>query len=169
MLRFGNPAVKVVLFLVVLTCLMSLAPPLTAQAGDDGAQAAEEVATRFLQLFAEKDLDAVDALFAPAALVQRARLTDELPELAAFGAREWADDARQGIASVEDFKIEVLDVTSLSFGEGITVSVLFRATGRVGESTFFINNGVDTFSLVEMEGDWRIVLYNSMEKLEFGG
>lgn len=159
-----------------LTGLLSaLGAPVSSVAADEGdtkmaeTQTAEELATHFLEIFAQKDIDTVSTMFAPGALVQRARLSDGPPELVSFEAQAWAEDARQGIASVEDFKIEVLDVVSASFGEGITVSVQFRATGRVGENTFFINNGVDSFSFIQMGGEWKIALYNSMEKLEIGG
>ena len=158
--------ISVILLFAVVACLGLHGSPLAA---DEGIAAAEKVATDFLEVFAQKDIDTVAALFAPGALVQRARLTEGAPEVASFDAQEWAEDARNGIAGVEDFKMEILDVASASFGEGVTVSVQFRATGRVGENTFFINNGVDSFSMIRIDGEWRIILYNSMEKLEFGG
>jgi len=165
MLHSCRLSVSLALVLTVASVAL-LGAPLAA---DEGNKDAEQVATRFLEVFAQKDIDTVSALFAPGALVQRARLTEEGPELARFGAQEWAEDARNGIAGVQDFRIEILDVASASFGEGVTVSVQFRATGRVGETASFINNGVDSFSLTRIDGEWRILLYNSMEKLEFGG
>jgi len=128
----------------------------------------EQWARHFMELFEAQDLDTIATLFAPGALVQRARLGGEAPEFAHFAAAAWVADTREGIAAVEDFKMEVLEVTSLGFGEGTTVCVRFRATGRVGENRFFINNGVDSFSFSQMGGEWKIVLYNSMEKLELG-
>lgn len=163
----SRPLASVVLLFAVVASVGLPGSPLAA---DEDSEAAEKLATHFLEVFAQKDIDTVAALFAPGALVQRARLTEgAAPDLAKFDAQEWAEDARSGIAGVEDFKMEILDVASASFGDGITVSVQFRATGRVGEDTFFINNGVDSFSMTRIDGEWRIILYNSMEKLEFGG
>jgi len=162
-----RPHLQLFLLLAVATALVCVGFPAAADSAATGSP--EEVATRFLKAFEQKDIDTVVSLFAPGALVQRARLTEAAPELAHFGAQEWAEDAKSGIAGVQDFKIEVLEISSLSFDEGTTVSVRFRATGRVGENSFFINHGVDSFSLTRIEGEWRVLLYNSMEKLEFGG
>ena len=125
------------------------------------------VAEEFMRAFAAKDLDAVIEMFAPGALVQRARLGDAAPEVAHFEAVQWAEQAGRGIGAVQDFRIEILETSTLTFGEGATVSVRFRATGKVGEQASFINDGVDTFSLVRDGDGWKIVLYNSMEKLRF--
>ena len=157
-----------VFVLIPLVCMVLMLSGVSSPALAEGSSSPAEVATLFLKKFEQKDIDAVVALFAPGALVQRARLAANGPDIANFAADEWARSSKEGIAGIEDFKIEVLETSEVSFGEGTTVSVRFRATGRVGQ-TYFINNGVDTFSLSQQEGAWRILLYNSMEKLEFGG
>lgn len=133
------------------------------------ATAPADVATLFFSAFADKDIDTVLSLFAPGALVQRARLESEGPhDLAQFGAAEWAESARAGIAGIRNFHIEILEIVPVEFGSGVTVSVRFRATGQVGENVSFTNDGVDSLSMIPVDGTWRILLYNSMEKLEIG-
>ncbi|MEE8587564.1 MAG: nuclear transport factor 2 family protein [Acidobacteriota bacterium] len=155
------------------TMLLALAAG-AALGGSTAGKAAQpkspvEVAVQFLQSFADKDMETVRSLFAPGALVQRARLSGQggPPELASFQAGPWADESERGVAQVQDFKIEVLETNQIGFGEGQTVSLRFRATGKVGNGMAFVNNGVDTFSLVQVEGAWRILLYNSIEQFQF--
>lgn len=161
------------LFCVLVAAVSAPSGPLLSAAEvEDAAVAAAspaDVAKQFFSAFTAKDIDTVLALFAPGALVQRARLESEgLPDLAQFGAPEWAESARAGIADIRNFQMEILEVAAVEFGPGVTVSVRFRATGQVGENISFVNNGVDSFSMIRIEGAWRIVLYNSMEKLEVG-
>lgn len=128
-----------------------------------------QVATHFLHSFAANDLETVQSLFAPGALVQRARLSPQGgdPELASFQAQPWAEESVRGASSVKDFKIEVLETEETSFGEGVTVNVRFQATGEVGNGMAFVNDGVDSFSMVQIDGSWRILLYNSFERFKW--
>lgn len=141
-------------------------------AGDTGPpeEVAVSLARDFLSAFAAKDLDRVASMFAPTAHVQRARVATEPPELAQFAtATDWLAEAGRGIQSVRDFEIEVLETSALAFDGGVNVAVRFRATGSVGEGVRFVNDGVDTFSMARADGAWRIVLYNSFEKLRVVG
>lgn len=147
------------LFLAALG--MSALPVAADPVGETGA-----IAREFLQSFCAKDMKKVASYFAPGARVQRARLEGTTPVVETFDAAAWIAEAGPSIADLQDFKIEVLEHAGLDFGEGVTVSVRFRATGAVGGGTF-VNNGVDTFSFAKIDGAWRIVLYNSYEKLVF--
>lgn len=154
---------------VALACGLLLAVLPVSAAPDDAEAASAGLAREFMAAFAAKDMERVGAMFAPNAVVQRARLGDGEPELVQLEVADWLVEAADGIDGVQDFRIEVLDSASLAFDDGVTVSVRFRATGSVGEGMSFVNDGVDTFSLVSVGGAWRIVLYNSFEKLRFAG
>ena len=160
------PLVALRLAVVAGARLLAGAPPAAAE--DVAADAPAALAREFMAAFAAKDLERVGAMFAPDAVVQRARLGGETPEVVQFQAADWLAEAGEGIGGVRDFRIEVLDTESVAFDGGVTVSVQFRATGSVGEGGF-VNDGVDTFSLVPAGDGWRILLYNSFEKLRFAG
>ncbi|MCP4661902.1 MAG: nuclear transport factor 2 family protein [bacterium] len=151
----------------ILIGVLATAGVLGAAESQPPAVSPSEVAEKFLKAFERKDIDAVVSLFAPGALVQRARVTETEPEFAHFGVEEWAAGAQQGIAGIHDFKIEIIETKAVGFGEGTTVSVHSRATGQVGENTFVVNDAVDSFSMTHVDGEWRILLYNSVEKLVF--
>lgn len=148
--------------MVFLAVLGMTAVPATADPVGETATIARE----FLESFCAKDMKKVATYFAPGARVQRARLEGTTPVVETFDAAAWIAEAGPSIADLQDFKIEVIEHAGLDFGEGATVSVRFRATGAVGGGSF-VNNGVDTFSFAKIDGVWRIVLYNSYEKLIF--
>lgn len=150
----------------VLVVGLGLAPASSAGAEAADPAALEATAEEFLAAFAEKNLDRVDDLLAEGALIQRARLESDGPELVTFTAAEWLAESGPAIAGIEEFRIEPLSTTVLDFGAGATVSVRFRATGRVGGG-HFVNEGVDTFSFAQVDGAWKIVLYQSLEQLVF--
>lgn len=164
----GARALSRVLASAALLALL-VAPAAGAETADAPGEP-EALARSFLEHFQQKDFDTLRGLFAPGALVQAARLgNDAEMRVVPFTVDSWTADASNGISAVRNFEMKILDVSSLGFDGGVTVSVRFQATGEVGESIRFVNNGVDSFSFIQHEGEWKIILYNSIEKLVFGG
>jgi hypothetical protein len=125
------------------------------------------VAERFMGSFSEKDMSTVRSLFASEAVVSRVRFgADGKAETAQLTAQDWADEAQSSIADVEDFRIEVLETSTVTFDQFATVSVRFRATGSAGPYSF-LNNGIDTFAMTRTQGAWQIHQYSSFETLTF--
>lgn len=158
-------------WIVSMILLMGTFGMTALPAAADPVDETVKIAREFLQVFCAKDMTKVATYFAPGARVQRARLEGATPVVETFDAAAWVAEAGPSIADLQDFKIEILEDSGLDFGEGTTVegttvSVRFRATGAVGGGSF-VNNGVDTFSFAKIDGAWRIVLYNSYEKLIF--
>jgi len=166
--ELGRPIARKFLMFSLLLLLVIPGGGAAAESPEVDGSVKDAIASAeaFLQAFTTKDMEKVGAFFAPGAVVQRARLGEAAPEIASFGVAEWLAEAGESIDSVEDFRIEPLGSTGLSFGAGVTVSIHFRATGSVPGGTF-TNDGVDSFSFAEIDGSWKIVLYNSMEKLTF--
>lgn len=144
-----------------------LAAPMAAQAPPVAPGAPAAVAQRFLQAFEKKDFQAIRALFAPGAVVSTVNLERNGPPTVAYKTLdEWIVQAEKELAPVTFTRVETLDTSALSFDQGATVSVRFRATGKAGNASF-TNNGIDTYSLTLVDGDWRILRYGTFELLEF--
>ncbi|HYH44347.1 MAG TPA: nuclear transport factor 2 family protein [Thermoanaerobaculia bacterium] len=125
-----------------------------------------DIATRFLRAFEKKDFKAVGSLFAPGALTSAVNLSlNGPPQLAQVTAAQWVQEAEKGLAQLGDIKIDVLDVKTLEFEQAATVSARFRSTGTVGGKAF-TNNGIDTYSMVRVDGAWKILHYTFIELLE---
>lgn len=145
----------------------ALAAPAAAQAPAAAPGAPGAVATRFLQAFEKKDFRAIRALFAPGAVVSTVNLERNGPPTVAYKTvDEWIAQAEKELAPVTFTKVETLETSALGFDQGATVSVRFRATGKAGNASF-TNNGIDTYSLTLVDGDWRILRYGTFELLEF--
>lgn len=148
----------------------ALAVPVAARAAEAPAAAPATptaTATRFLQAFEKKDFQAIRALFAPGAVVSTVNLErNGKPTVAYKTVDEWIAQTEKELAPVTFTGVETLDTSALSFDQGATVSVRFRATGKAGNASF-TNNGIDTYSLTLVDGDWRILRYGTFELLEF--
>ncbi|MEM9555158.1 MAG: nuclear transport factor 2 family protein [Acidobacteriota bacterium] len=149
--------------------LFALSAWTTPIAADDAVdrQALIAEAEGFLAAFQAKDMERVGSYFAPGARVQRARLAaGGAPTIESFDAPTWLAGAGASIAGIQGFEIRTLDTAVADFGAGATVTIHFRATGDVGVGRF-VNDGVDSFSFAQVDGAWKVLLYNSMEKLTF--
>ena len=146
-----------------------LAAALAVPAGAEMAQpdSPSEIATQFLRAFEKKDFKTVGSLFAPGAMTSAVNLSrNGPPELAYVPAPEWVKEAEQGLAQIDTIKLDVLDVKTLEFEQAATVSVRFQAAGKAGDKSF-TNNGIDTYSMVRVDGAWKILHYTFIELLEF--
>jgi hypothetical protein len=121
------------------------------------------VARRFMSAFERKDFQALRTVFAPNATVASALISTSGPhQLAYQSLDDWIKEAEEQLAAVEDFKVEPKEESVLQFESGATVSVRFHITGRVGKSAF-VNDGVDTYAMVRVDGAWRILRYSYIE------
>ena len=153
--------------LVLAAALAAPAMPVEAAEAAKAPAAPAAVATRFLQAFEKKDFQAIRALFAPGAVVSTVNLErNGAPTVAYKTVDEWIAQTEKDLAPVTITGIETLDTSALSFDQGATVSVRFRATGKAGNASF-TNNGIDTYSLTLVDGDGRILRYGTFELLEF--
>lgn len=126
----------------------------------------EAVARLFFAAFERKDFTTLRSLFLPEAVVSRVRVTAAGgTEAVQLSAGDWAAAAEADLTPVEELAIDLLEVRSLTFAEGASVSVLFQATGHAGGRAF-VNDGVDTFGLIPVKGSWRIAQYASFEALK---
>lgn len=152
--------------LTLAAALVALAFAQSVHAGDPAREPAE-VATRFLRAFEKKDFQTLRTLFAPGAVVSTVNLAHDGPPAVAYKTvDEWLEQAQKELAPVTSIQLEMLDTSALSFDQGATVSVRFRATGKAGDQSF-TNNGIDTYSLTRIDGTWRILRYGTFELLEF--
>ncbi|MEM8932396.1 MAG: nuclear transport factor 2 family protein [Acidobacteriota bacterium] len=164
-----RPSTRRIVIFSIAALILCSASTASAQRDSDAGSGLVEATARaeaFFRAFTAKDMERVESFFAPDARVQRARLGDGAAEIEAFDLATWLAEAGPSIAPLRDFAIEVLGRSGASFGDGVTVSLHFRATGAVGGGTF-TNDGVDTFSFVNVDGVWKIALYQSIEKLVF--
>lgn len=145
-------------------------PLFAADAADAAEKAGGEpadVAARFLQAFGKKDFQTLRTLFAPGAVVSTVNLARSgAPTVAYKTAEEWLEQTQKELAPITSIELKTLDTSALSFDQGATVSVRFRATGKAGESSF-TNDGIDTYSMTRVDGAWRILRYGTFELLEF--
>lgn len=136
-----------------------------AESSQDAAGPAA-VARQFLRAFEKKDWAAVRTLFAPEAVVSTVMLAREGgPTVAYLTAEQWLAQTEKEMAPVTFVALDLIDTSVLSFDQGATVSVRFRSTGKIGERSF-TNNGIDTYSLTQSGGTWRILRYGTFELLE---
>lgn len=156
---------------LLLSLVLVGAPhPLPAQDADVGeltdVEETSALAEDFLRAFAARDFERVRAILAPEARIQWAWLGGEAPQIESFEVDEWLARVTESTAPLDDFQVEILGSNALAFDDGVSVSVRFRMLGAVGGGRF-VNDGVDTLSFAQIEGQWRIVLSNSIEKLVF--
>jgi hypothetical protein len=142
----------------------ALAIPAGAETAKPGSPA--DVANQFLRAFEKKDWKTVGSLFAPGARTSAVNLSrNGAPELASMTAEEWLKGTEQGLAPMESIKLEVLDVKTLEFEEAASVSARFQSKGTFGGKPF-TNNGIDTYSMVRVDGAWKILHYTYFERLD---
>ncbi len=126
-----------------------------------------EVATRFLRAFEKKDFQAVGSLFAPEAMTSAVNLSrNGPPDLAYVTAAQWVQEAEKELAQIDTIKLEILDVKTLEFEQAAIVAARFHASGKAGNKSF-TNDGIDTYSMVRVDGAWKILHYTFIELLEF--
>jgi hypothetical protein len=148
--------------LTVAAVLLAAVPVLAAPAADTPA----DVATRFLQAFEKKDFQTIRGLFAPGAAVSTAELSrTEAPKMVYRTAEEWLTFTEKQMAPVKFSGFKILDTSTIAFDQGASVSVHFRSQGTFGDFAF-VNEGVDTYALTQVDGAWRILRYGTFERLE---
>lgn len=149
--------------LVVLTLVCLLRPLPAGAAGETPLEAA----TRFARAFESQDFATVRALFAPGAFVSRVELgKDGTPGFHRFSAEAWTADAERNHAYLKDVRLEILDSATQTLEQGAVVNLRYRFSGKAG-SRSFVSNGIDTYSLIRMDGAWRVLQYDYFEKLDF--
>lgn len=148
--------------LTVAVLLSATVPVLAAPAADTPA----DVAARFLQAFEKKDFQTIRGLFAPGASVSTAELSrTEAPKMVYRTAEEWLAFTEKQMAPVTFTGFKVFETSTVAFDQGATVSVHFRSQGTFGNFGF-VNEGVDTYSLIQVDGAWRILRYGTFERLD---
>jgi hypothetical protein len=142
--------------------------PALAQETQEAKGGPTEVAHQFMRAFEKKDWAALRTFFAPNAVVSTVNLAREgAPTVAYLTAEQWVAQAEKEMAPVTAISLSLLDTSVLSFDQGATVSVRFRSTGKLGEKQSFTNNGIDTYSMTQVGGAWRILRYGTFELLDF--
>jgi hypothetical protein len=132
---------------------------------DDGPAA---VAHQFLSAFEKKDWATLRTLFAPNAVVSTINLTRKGgPTVGYLPAEQWVAQAEKELAPVTEIALTPADTSVLRFDRGTTVSVRFHSAGKVGTQASFTNDGIDTYSMIQVGGVWRILRYGTFELLEF--
>jgi hypothetical protein len=138
-----------------------------APASPAGEETPLAVATRFARAFEKQDFAVVRALFAPDAMVSRVALSrDGEPRFYRFSSTAWLEDAERNHVHLRDVRLEILDSATQSLEQGAVVSMRYRFSGRAGNRSF-VSDGIDTYSLVRMNGSWRVLQYSYIEKIEF--
>jgi len=151
--------------MIVAVVLGVAGMPAAARAGETASGPAE-VAHQFLRAFEKKDWATVRSLFAPNAVVSTVDLAKEgAPTVGYLPVDQWIAQTEKELAPVTAIQIDLLDTSTLSFDQGATVSVRFRSHGKAGERSF-TNNGIDTYSMAQVGGAWRILRYGTFELLE---
>lgn len=152
----------------VLVLLLVLPVGLAPVRAEDPEETPVAVAKRFLRAFEQKDFQAIRTLFAPNAVVASTLLSASgRHELDYKPLEDWIKEAEQEVAQIQDFKIEPLEDSVLSFATGAAVSIRFHSSGRVGKTTF-VTEGVDTYAMVRVDGAWRILRYSYIEQMKIG-
>lgn len=134
----------------------------------EAEQSPTAVAHQFLRAFEKKDWATLRTLFAPNAVVSTVNLAREgAPAVDYVTAAEWMTRTEAELAPVTEIAITLLDTSVLSFDQGAIVAVRFRSAGKLGDKASFTNDGIDTYSLTQLDGAWRILRYGTFELLEF--
>jgi hypothetical protein len=144
-----------------------LATPAEFQGSAAGKEAPLAVATRFARAFESQDFTTVRALFAPDAMVSRVALSQKNePSFSNFTAKAWTDDAERNHVYLRDVRLEILESSTQKLEWGAVVSLRYRFSGKAGPRSF-VSNGIDTYSLVPVDGSWRVLHYGYIERIEF--
>lgn len=155
------------LVLGFLLCAVSAEYAVAASASPGREETPLAAATRFARAFEKKDFAAVRALFTPDAMVSRVALSrDSKPRFYRFGSKEWVDDAERNHVYLRDVRLEILDSATETLEQGAVVSMRYRFSGKAGNRSF-ISEGIDTYSLIRLDGSWRVLQYFYIEKIEF--
>lgn len=154
----------------VLSCpsIIVVAAFLVCLPGLAGAQdaAPAEIAVRFLRAFEQKDFATVRLLLTDDATIVRTVLSrTAAPEVRQFSARAWADEAERTHAYLRDLQLDLLETAESRIDQGAVVSLRYRFTGKAG-NTPFVSDGIDTYSMIPVQGQWRILQYSYIERLE---
>lgn len=150
------------LALTFAAVLLSAGPILAAPPGDGPA----DVAHRFLRAFETKDFQTIRGLFAPGAAVTTAELSRGEPaKLVSRTAEDWLAFTEKQMKPVTFSDFKVIETSTVAFDAGAMVSVHFRSQGSFGDFRF-VNDGVDTYALVQVDGAWRILRYGTFERLD---
>lgn len=152
--------------LTVLALVLLLRPP-SAVAAEAREETPLEAATRFARAFESQDFATVRALFAPGAAVSRVELgQDGTPRFHRFSSEAWTADAERNHVYLKDMRLEILDSATQTLEQGAVVNLRYRFSGKAG-SRSFVSNGIDTYSLIRVDGAWRVLQYDYFEKLDF--
>lgn len=145
----------------------ALALTLLVSAGAAGAEETPlEVATRFARAFERQDFATVRALLAPDAMISRVELSRSgEPRFHRFTAVAWADSAERNHAYLKDVRLEILDSAVETLEQGAVVNLRYRFSGRAGTRSF-VSDGIDTYSLIRLDGAWRVLRYDYLERVE---
>lgn len=153
--------------LMAVLAAVSIPAPLSAESRQAVDEMPAAVADRFLQAFAKKDFQTIRTLFAPGAVVSVINLARQgSHDVSYMTPDQWMGEAEKSLGGVTFTGFEQLDTSTLSFDQGATVSVRFRATGKAGDHAF-TGNGIDTYSMIKVDGAWRILRYGTFELIDF--
>ena len=158
-----------ILAALALSLLSAIPEGYSAEARGSSAERETPLAvvTRFARAFEKQDFAVVRALFAPGAMVSRVALSREgEPRFYRFSATAWLEDAERNHVHLRDVRLEILDSATESLEQGAVVSLRYRFSGRAGNRSF-VSDGIDTYSLVRVDGSWRVLQYSYIEKIEF--
>jgi len=126
-----------------------------------------EAATRFARAFESQDFATVRALFTPDAMVSRVALSPSgEPSFHRFTATVWTADAERNHVHLQDVHLEILDSATESLEQGAVVSMHYRFSGRAGTRSF-VSNGIDTYTMIRPGGEWKVLQYSYIERIDF--
>lgn len=119
---------------------------------------------RFERAFEAADFGTLRHLFSPDAVVVRTALSsDGTAEQFHYPATQWTDDAEASHQALRDTHLEILDTAVVHHPWGAVVDVRSRFRGRAGKQSF-LSDGIDSYSMVQAGGAWRIVQYGYLER-----
>lgn len=131
-----------------------------------GTQTPQGAALRFERAFEAADFSTLRKLFLQEALVVRTTLSSQgVAEQFHFTAKQWTDDAEASHVMLRNVHLEVLDTAVVRQPLGAVVNVRSRFSGLAGRHSF-VSNGIDSFTMVEVDGAWRVLQYAYLERLE---
>lgn len=125
------------------------------------------VILHFARAFEKKDFATLRGILTEDAAILRTSLSrGAAPRTHRFSARDWADEAERNHAALRDLKLEILGSASSRLSpDAAVVHLRYRFTGKAGK-TPFVSDGIDTYSLVRLQGRWRVCQYAYIERLE---
>lgn len=146
-------------FPVIIALVLTF--PAIAVGQDEGP---EDVARAFFAAYADRDMNALRALFASEAQVVRFRIeADGDAKIEKDDALKWVSKEERNLEDVSNFAVTLGESKILVTDVAASVSIVIE-TRRTDRDRVTQTSGVATFSLAELGGRWRIMQLSSFER-----